>query len=69
MRARFIGDPVERLKGRFTKPPSVEWFDVPEGQEGKYANNSHFETDGVLPAAPAVDETRPRRARRTAPPE
>ena len=45
MRARFLGDPVERSKGRFTKPPSDEWFDVPEGMEAKYRNNGHYETD------------------------
>lgn len=45
MRARFVGDPVERLSGRFTNPPS-DWFDVSDPAHfAKLQNNSHYETD------------------------
>lgn len=66
MRARFIGDPVERLSGRFTKPPSDEWFDVPEGMENKYRNHTHYEVEGEPVAAPPAP--RKRAVRKAAPP-
>lgn len=51
MRARFIGDPLER-EGVLppSRLPSEDWFDVPEGMESRYRNNTHFETDET-PAA------------------
>lgn len=46
MKARFIGDPEERSGAKpLTRPPSDEWFDVPEGMEERYRNNGHYETD------------------------
>ena len=54
MKARFIGDPLER-EGALppSRLPSEEWFDVPEGMESRYRNNSHFETDeGASSPAP-----------------
>lgn len=59
MRARFIGDPVERLSGRFTKPPSDEWFDVPEGMEEKYRNNGHYEVRESAPKRRARKQAEP----------
>lgn len=51
MQARFIGDPVERSKGRFTNPPSDEWIEVPAGEEQKYRNHSHYEVRESVPLA------------------
>lgn len=67
MKARFIGDPVERLSGRFTRPPSDEWFDVPEGREDKYRNNAHYETDEA--PTPKAKPSRRKAAEPAAPPK
>lgn len=64
MQYRFIGDPVERLSGRFTNPPSDEWHDVPEGMESRYAYNSHYEVRESATPAPAK-----RRAKKSDPPQ
>lgn len=54
MRARFIGDPEERSGAKpLTRPPSEEWFDVPEGMEDKYRNNGHYEVEGEAAPPPA----------------
>jgi hypothetical protein len=65
VRARFIGDPVERSEGRFTNPPSDEWFDIPEGEEAKYRGNAHYEVEGEPTPPPAP---RRRAAKRAEPP-
>ena len=60
MKARFIGDPAERESGQRLSREAGDWFDVPEGMETKYANNSHFETDDA-PKAEAPKRGRPRK--------
>lgn len=68
MRARFIGDPEERSGAKpLTRPPSDEWFDVPEGMEERYRNNGHYEVEG----APMIgaEKATPRAGRRKPPPE
>lgn len=48
MRARFIGDPMERESGLPLSRPAGEWFEVTDPAVfAKLSTNSHYEVEGV----------------------
>ena len=68
MRARFIGDPMERESGKPLSQPAGDWFEVHDAAHfAKLSNNAHYEVEGVTLIGAAKPAKRTRAAKPEAP--